>query len=287
LTLNKERLTGYRFSVDAALQDLIGVDDSRGSSFVGYDLYVQLTRRIFLLMPFYPLLVMGKWIGIGPAIYRQVAKYRTRIFGVCTRGAVVTRVITDVGKPDRPLVLRAIIAAYLISCVLFVSFRAPLLKHEFGIPIFYQFDVTGLFGLTPISVFNQDAMPLHQNFFTVSAVSSDGTKQLLPFAGEAGEYLTWQNWSDRAFYHDGLRWRIDLFFSKKEPSCFDEARDHKVLANVFTYAQRHYSDIDHFVVNYYHEPVVTGAQWAQRQPLTYHPKLICSIALAPNVRPKL
>jgi hypothetical protein len=69
---------------------------------------------------------------------------------------------------------------------------------------------SSVYGLTSISVFNQDFLPLAENFFTLMVYKSRGEKSLIPFFGESGEYLGWQNWSDRAFLGEGMAWRFSL-----------------------------------------------------------------------------
>ena len=60
-----------------ALTDLYGIDRS-GRSYKGYDLYSLLAGRIFLLLPLWPVLVIGRIAGgIGPWVYRYVAAHRT------------------------------------------------------------------------------------------------------------------------------------------------------------------------------------------------------------------
>ena len=64
-----------------ALTDLSAIDRS-GRCHQGYDLYSLLAGRIFLLLPLWPILVIGRIAGVGPRDYRYVARRRTRLFGV-------------------------------------------------------------------------------------------------------------------------------------------------------------------------------------------------------------
>jgi hypothetical protein len=50
------------------LRDLLGVDPKSGETFAGYDLYIELTRRVLLIMPLWPLLALGRALRVGPAV---------------------------------------------------------------------------------------------------------------------------------------------------------------------------------------------------------------------------
>ena len=81
---NQEWLREMDIDPTRALSDLYGVETTDGNrTTYGYDFYITLTRNIFLLLPAYPFLIVGKWIGIGPMIYRYIADRRTKLFGVC------------------------------------------------------------------------------------------------------------------------------------------------------------------------------------------------------------
>jgi hypothetical protein len=184
------------------------------------------------------------------------------------------------GPRDRPIVLRAFVVSYLL--VLFLSvFQLTVLRPWTAAlgqrPIIYA---GSIYGLTAISVFNQDLLPLAENFFTLTVYDYKGEKWLIPFFGESGEYLGWQNWSDRAFIADGLSWRIGML--KKTPTCYDKARDASVLANLLAYSSRFYSDRARFVLSYFHEPTHTCAEWLRMEPLTFKPTLLCTIEIDPK-----
>ncbi|MGR6076968.1 thiol-disulfide oxidoreductase DCC family protein [Achromobacter xylosoxidans] len=80
-------------SLEQGLTDLIGIDTdaSEAGRHAGYELYLLLSRRLLILWVFYPILLLGKWTGLGPRAYRWVADRRTRLFGVCEISSLPNR----------------------------------------------------------------------------------------------------------------------------------------------------------------------------------------------------
>ena len=83
ISQNGDWLRRHGIEHEAAMRDLCGVDVERGRHFAGYNLYVALSRHLLLLLPLYVPLLLGRWSGIGPAVYRYIADRRTALFGVC------------------------------------------------------------------------------------------------------------------------------------------------------------------------------------------------------------
>ena len=67
LSRHQELLAKHGISSGDALQDLYGIDRS-GRVFAGYDLYTELARRMLLLVPAWPLLVLGRWLRAAPRL---------------------------------------------------------------------------------------------------------------------------------------------------------------------------------------------------------------------------
>jgi hypothetical protein len=67
LAKNAAELGTRPFACDA-LRDLLGVDPKSGETFARYDLYFELTRRVLLIMPLWPLLAPGRALRVGPAV---------------------------------------------------------------------------------------------------------------------------------------------------------------------------------------------------------------------------
>ena len=228
LSMHKEEVERYSVSIDFALRDLVGRDPSTGTLFAGYALYLEITRRLLLLIPLYPVLVLGRLAGVGPAVYRRIADNRTRWFGVCRRPPPPPLSVVPTMRVDRPRVVRAFAVSFVIMVAL-SAFRPPIVRSwvNHGYLPDGLISTSAVYGLVSISVFNQDWLPLSENYFTMEAVTADGKRELLPFMGRDGQYLRWPNWSDRAFITDSLRWRMSLV--RQKVGCYDEKRDARSL----------------------------------------------------------
>ena len=69
----------------------IETDSGKASRHVGYELYLLLSKRLLALWVFYPVLLLGKWTGLGPRAYRWIADRRTSLFGVCQTSSLPDR----------------------------------------------------------------------------------------------------------------------------------------------------------------------------------------------------
>lgn len=83
----------HHVTLEQGLTDLIGIetDSGKASRHVGYELYLLLSKRLLALWVFYPVLLLGKWTGLGPRAYRWIADRRTSLFGVCQTSSLPDR----------------------------------------------------------------------------------------------------------------------------------------------------------------------------------------------------
>lgn len=214
---NKEWLQEHGISEEAAMTDLYGIEASHNNrTSAGYDFYISLTRNVFLLLPAYPILLLGKVTGIGPRIYRVIADRRVKMFGVCqiptpkpTHAPVVTRV------PDDPGFVSPAIAAHvlLLGAMYLISIPAPFAGWQ-GVPLpavvqtVTRAGATAahLYGITPIDVFNRTDLRMAEHWFTLSVENEDGSEVLLPIFSEAG-YRLGMHHSDRVYFGNTLQMR--------------------------------------------------------------------------------
>ena len=278
LSRNADAVERLGVPMQQAMADLVGADPRTDCVWTGYDLYIELSKRILLIMPLWPVLAFGRLIAAGPAIYRVVADHRREWFGICTRSAATAAGTDAPVGAERPAVMRALLISYAIIAA-FSLLRAPVVRHSASgvLSQWRVFEFTSVFGLTPISVFNQDYLPITENFFTITGIRPGGGEVLLPFFGASGESLTWQNWSDSAFLSDGIRWRAKLLHNKRP--CYDEARDTKILKNLIAYSKKPFGDLQQFVVRYYHEDSITFDQWKAAARVMFNPVLVCTATI--------
>lgn len=219
LSRHQELLRKHGISTGDALQDLYGIDRS-GRVFTGYDLYTELARRMLLLVPAWPVLVLGRWLRVGPLAYRWIAARRIRLFGVCERAAPLPpnmRSSLEERPQSRQPMLTALLVTYLVLLAAFLP-RLALLPAPAGsfAPVRELDELARrwlgqahkLVGLNEINVFNANDLRMSEGFFTVEARGADGVLRLLPFTGPVGERLAW-HYSDRVYFANSLAYRRD------------------------------------------------------------------------------
>src|SRR5690606_8576743 len=80
---HERQLETYNIGKEAALVDLYGVDEHKGEVRSGYAFCLRLPQRMVLLWTLLPLLLAGRLFGIGAFLYRNIAKRRVALFGIC------------------------------------------------------------------------------------------------------------------------------------------------------------------------------------------------------------
>jgi predicted DCC family thiol-disulfide oxidoreductase YuxK len=255
LSRNSALLAQLGVRSDAALTDLYGHDSHAQRTYSGYDFYLEISKRLLLLVPAFPLLVLGRLLQIGPALYRIVASYRTRWFGVCRRGPQFSAAPIG-GNPllqGRARRLpRAMFAAFAtIYGALAAFFIATLPPLQTAPPPPFLSQLAHVYGLTPINVFNKADMKMNEHWFVIHATHADGTSTLLPFTGNDGQRLAWHG-SDRVYFGNSLLWRRNA--NLRATICFDPA-DRGELREIFGwYALRSTKPATGYTVRYYQQP---------------------------------
>src|SRR3954447_22912113 len=81
LSRHEDLLQEHGLTPEAVQESIHGIHDGR--VLVGYALYELISRRNPLLWPVWPLMVLGRLLGVGPRIYTWVASNRRHLFGTC------------------------------------------------------------------------------------------------------------------------------------------------------------------------------------------------------------
>ncbi len=269
LSRNKPFLAERGIETKAALTDLYGVSLSgRHANLSGYDLYMAISRRLLLLTPAYPILLVGKILWVGPLIYRFIAARRTKLFGVCELPTpkpeprvswFLDPARRPLGRTDFALPLLSHIAVAGVAFLLVMP--APFVGWQ-GVPLPSPLrpvteSLAGqahMFGISPINVFNAADLRMAENWFTISAVDADGTEHLLPVFSENGGRLDWHV-SDRIYFGYTLRWRRG--FVEGPPVCRIEASP-MFAAFVDLYEAQTRQVRQSYVYRQYHQPLPDG-----------------------------
>lgn len=174
LSQNIEYANQNGVSEEEALTDLVGVDDN-GKIYSGYDLYIRLSAIVLLLLPAWPVLVVGKLTGVGPMIYRFIADRRRKLFGVCELGTYrPRRDWTPIVARDRPSVAVGMIIGFMILLIPFVTtlphVQPALGRNAMRVSRAFAYSAPySVFGVGPINVFNELDLKIYRGHvhFTV------------------------------------------------------------------------------------------------------------------------
>ncbi|WP_159947169.1 DCC1-like thiol-disulfide oxidoreductase family protein [Rhizobium sp. 18065] len=220
LSKNEAWLRSVGIDPADAQKDLYGYKS--GSSTApskGYDFYLLLTRDVLLLLPLYPVLLIGSFLG-GRSVYRFVADRRTAMFGVCQIPSSKREYsyTTSEGAPPVSIKSGDIIGPVFIQLVglaiayvvtiptpyLFMTAPQPVQSVlGFAKPLA---NAAHIYGITPINVFNRTDLAMAENWFTISAIAADGSERLLPILNEKGQRLEAHR-SDRIYFGNTLKFR--------------------------------------------------------------------------------
>jgi predicted DCC family thiol-disulfide oxidoreductase YuxK len=281
-------LSRYNVSHDAGMKDLHGVDPSNpGSIYKGYTLYIELTKRMPVLIPVYPILLVGKFTGIGPFIYSWVAVRRTRIFGVCE----LPRVKAEYPLPGSGAVAEVdlnrndiVIPMSLHCCVLIVFYlvQVPVpwrgwngITHPPDVARFVSAvaDQASIFGIGPIDVFNAADLKLSENWFTIRSSKNRGPLKLVPLLSENGTRMSMLA-SDRIYYGRVLPWRRAMV--GREDCSFNEHKG-MVMEISATFSSRKSDATVEFVYTQYHQDNPNEAAMLANKFVVEKPVVVCQV----------
>ncbi|ANK88020.1 MULTISPECIES: thiol-disulfide oxidoreductase DCC family protein [unclassified Rhizobium] len=201
---NIEFAQSHGVTLERGLTDLVGVDQRNGDRYDGYALYETISRRIVLLWPVWPILLLGRITRVGPLVYRFIADRRTKIFGVCEFSNIPDEYINRPKNAEVFCNLQAftpVICGVLITLVTMASLfvmRLPAFSTsaDAGPPGRWSKDLVGSaplgFGIGQINVFNAVDLalfklefsafrrPVGSNGNTTSAITKTGSDPASP-----------------------------------------------------------------------------------------------------------
>lgn len=255
LSHNAELIARIGLSTSEALKDLYGHDPRTGRTWRGYDFYMEISKRLLLLWPAFAVFLLGRLLAIGPFIYRLIADRRVRWFGVCERAPEYSRASMSANlllHGRRKRLPRSLFAAFLtIHASLAVIFFATLPLFGSAPPPVFLSQMSHVFSIAQINVFNQQDLMMNEHWFLIRAVAPDGSETLLPFNGLDGERLEWHE-SDRVYFGNSIRWRRVANF--RSSICFDPA-DTELIQEVIGWNRvRDEKPVDHYKVDYFVQP---------------------------------
>ena len=289
LSRHRDLLEKHGISSGEALQDLYGIDQS-GRVFAGYDLYAELARRMFLLVPAWPALVVGRWLRIGPLAYRWIAARRIRLFGVCERAAPLPpgmRAALAERPQARQPMLTALLLTYVVLLAAFLPRLALLPAAAHSLAPVRELDQLArrwlgqthkLVGLNEINVFNANDLRMSEGFFTVEARGADGGLRMLPFTGPVGERLAW-HYSDRVYFANSLAYR------RERPAdhhyCYRESHL-PLIREIVAWAHGDEAlQAPQYLIRYYFQPLPEAEQLKRYEFRMPDIRLVCEVVFDP------
>lgn len=287
---NHEWLQERGISATDALTDLYGVEATSGEINSGYDFYVRLTRKLFLLWPVYPVLLLGRFLKVGPMVYRVIADRRTKLFGVCQMATpkpnvrVKSNISADrdigFGNPLLPLVVH-----WSFFAIAFLwHIPAPFVGHD-GMPAPFGKDkdfkhivnAAHIYGIAPINVFNQTDLRMTENWFTLSQEGDNGERELLPVFNEKGQRLGLHR-SDRLYFGHTVPFRRKTI--DKEGCHFEQWSAQMAFLASHSFSQD--AVPDEIVYTQYFQALVPNEDVFRGNFYPETPRIICQVTFDPN-----
>lgn len=292
LSKNASWLEHQGIRTEDALRDLYGIEtDANNRQSKGYDFYIALSRRILLLLPAYPVLLLGKWLGIGPLVYRYVADRRTNLFGVCELPSP---------KPEHRLLppgteapvsilgsdpIAPIAVHFSALCLAYLAMIPTLLIDPKDVPLpesvrAFAADAGAaahIYGVAPINVFNYVDLKMAETWFTLSAVQKSGESILLPILSEQGTRLA-MHASDRVYFGYTLWYRRSAIGHQE--CLFDRFSEAlRLLASTYRSAG---DQLSHFAYRQYYQPLPDSTLLVTGQYVVQPVMVACTVDFPPS-----
>ncbi|WP_431323482.1 thiol-disulfide oxidoreductase DCC family protein [Rhizobium sp. YTU87027] len=283
LSTNTAWLVSYGIDPGDAQKDLYAIDAARTNNPVkGYDFYLFLSSHVLLLLPIYPILLVGKYLG-GPAIYRFVAERRTKLFGICQIPTekpdyrvlpLGDSVPMAIGRRDPigPTFLHMIFLMF--SYILAIPapqawFGEERMPENIQAVVNAQATAARIYGVDQINVFNHTDLRMSEGWFTLSKKFVDGIEQLLPIFTEGGKRLSAHR-SDRIYFGNTVRFRRGII---AKDGCQFAA--YKATMNYLVEGERKEGGV--FVYRQYFEPLPSIDLLLRGQYVAGQRRLICEV----------
>ncbi|MBR0875093.1 DUF393 domain-containing protein [Bradyrhizobium tropiciagri] len=292
LSRSKEEVAAAGLTEDEVMEDLCARAGD-GKLYRGYDLYLELSRRVLLLLPAWPLLLIGKLTGLGPLLYRAIAARRRRIFGTCSPSTITADDFRPVHAadiaaiPQRLLWPSAFALAYLSLLVCYVAGTLPYSQS-----LWLKYPATSViygaafnYGLVPINVFNKQDLAMENNFATIEAHRADapGEEFLLPYLDKNGRRLAW-NRSDRFYFGNSVLLRRSMIAYRNY--CFLDPDRHLDIFRPLLKLASAQGYVAPYKVTYYSIPRWDYAQIRDPAHKSFVPNKVCEITLGDDLSVK-
>lgn len=274
ISQNLDWAAGFGLTHDAVHRDLHGYDERAGRMARGYDLYVLLARSVIVLMPLWPLMVLGRVLGIGPWIYRRVADNRIRVFGLCA---------LPTPKPDWKRGAHAVLRRSPIGAAITVHFAVFAVGYVLAIPA-PNIGWTGIpnklapfahiYGVTPINVFNKTDLRMTENWFTLER--EDGT--LVPLFRTDGSREKYHG-SDRVYFGGTLS--IRRLAIDRNDCVFEEPWARGRIENFAALYRRETGYRGPILYRQYHQPIADSAALTRMEYRQGKTRIVCERTFTP------
>jgi len=279
VSTNGDWLARRGVSVERAMEDLHGFDTGTGTLAWGYGFYEALARHLVLLWPAYPLLLLGRWLRIGPLVYRWVALRRRRMFGVCTLPSR-KRAVPPLGPDDADPVQQAVVATVATHMlVLGLGYLVAIPTPYLPVPHFPNriADAAHVYGIAPINVFNETDLRMAENWFTLREMEGDAAGGLLPILSEGGSRLAYHV-SDRIYFGNTLVYRRRHI---GEAGCFLDQERFRMgyLARVHDWKSDRSGISSSVLYTQYFQPLPDAALLAKNRYVRTAPEVRCEAIL--------
>ena len=281
---NPDWLQSHGISGQQVMADPHGVDEVTGRVVSGYDFYIGVSRDVVLLWPAYPMLLMGKWLGLGAVVYGWIARRRQALFGVCTRPSRKrpARSLEVTGDDSSQLTFARTVMVHVtfLSVFYLAAIPFPFVRHDsnrVGVVAAWRnlfADSAHIYGIGPINVFNATDLRMAENWFTLSLLEGNG-ETLIPIFAEDGSRLSYHA-SDRVYFGKTVPWRRHHI---GQPGCFFDQDQDEMRYLVSIYLRKQGLPGGEYRVRYrqYFEPLPDPAQITHNRYLRQPREVRCTV----------
>ena len=179
LSKNQDQLLKWGISNEQAMTDLYAVDMASNKLTSGYEMYFFMSRRIFCLLPLFPIFGLGYFLNIGPKIYAFIAKRRRALFGVCEIPGKQKNYLSQHASSNiNAIEIGVLCHIILLGIIYFITIPTPFFSEN---PLrklvpSSLYGAAHVYGIAPINVFNTQDLAMANHWF----VLLDGNGDLLP-----------------------------------------------------------------------------------------------------------
>jgi len=218
--------------------DLYSWEDGDNKVYKGYDFYLHISRRLLLLKVLFPILVLFKWLKIGPWVYKYISRRRIRLFGVCklpihSNPQASSHLLINDRVREQKGFYKPFLYTLLIFSVIFLTIM-PI--HPWAKTINSEYSKlirsAHILSWSRINVFNAEDLKMTHHYYTVYALSNNSKVQL-PFTNIDGSRSHWHQ-SDRVYFGNSLRWRRS---KNSRPILPASKRDKKLFCEIMRWSQ--------------------------------------------------